>query len=127
MARGLVLMLALIGLTLAAVGVFIVLAMGIPALGLNPYGRNRMSFTVSGLTTGIMLYLVGAAVLVSATRWMRDHRHGSPAPALAFLAVVLFGWSGLMAVRGYWFGIAELGVFAVAILTPLAVGFRPKS
>jgi hypothetical protein len=126
MSRGLVVLLAIVGLTLAAVGFFVILAVGIPALGLNPYGRNPMSLTVSGLTAGVTLYLVGAAVLASATRWMRDHPHGSPAPALAFLAVMLVGWTGLMAVRGYWFSIAELALYIAAIFFPIALGVFPK-
>jgi hypothetical protein len=127
MPRALVVVLAVVGLTLAAVGVFIVLAVGIPALGLNEYGRNPMSSTVSGLTSGVVLYLVGAALLVSSTRWMREHDRGSPARGLAFLVVIALVWSFVMAGRGDWIAIPELALFAVAILAPMALGFRLKT
>jgi hypothetical protein len=127
MPRALVLLLAVVGLILAAAGAFVILAVGIPAVGLNEYGHNPKSSTLSGLTTGAVLYLVGAALLVSAIRWMREHGRGSPARAIAFLAVIALVWSLLMGARGNWIGIAELVLFAVAILTPMALGFRLKA
>jgi len=102
-------------------------AVGMPALGLNPYGRNPLTMTIIGLVAAATVYLVGAALLTSATRWMSDHGFPARRPMLALVGGMAIGWSAVMAVRGFWISIAMLLVLVVAILAPMAVGLRPRT
>jgi len=131
MARFAVGVLAVVGLLLAAAGLFVALAVGLPALGLNPYGRNPLDETLRGLGTALTLYAIGAALLASATRWMRNQRGPLGARRLlalggAFASVfaVLSIW---MAVLGYWLNIPLLLFFLTGILAPAALGVWPPS
>lgn len=65
--------LGVLGLLLVAAGVLVAFAVGLPALGPNPYGRDPFDHTLRGLGTAATLYAVGAALLAIAFRWMRDH------------------------------------------------------
>lgn len=128
MTRAGVALLAILGLFLAAAGALVALAVGIPALGLNPYGRNPLSMTIAGLVTAAVLYLVGAALLVSATRWMRDHGFAAARRgALAVIGGMVLLFGTLMAVKGFWISIAMFLVAVIAMLAPAAIGLRPKT
>ncbi len=122
----LVSVLAVVGLLLVAAGLLVGLAVGLPALGLNAYGRNPVDFTVRGLSTAATLYVIGAALLAVATRWMRnwqgsqDPRKLLPAGGV-FLGVFVV-LSLFMGVRGYWIDIPVLLFFIVGILVPIALG-----
>jgi hypothetical protein len=124
MALAVVTLLAIVGLLIASAGLVLAMAVGLPALGLNRYGRNPLDVTVSVLATAAMLYGVGAALLVGTTWWMRTRR----APNLKGFAYtgslipVLLVWAAL---RGYWLTI-PLVLFVVAgLFAPIAVGLRP--
>jgi hypothetical protein len=130
MARVVVGVLGVVGLLVAAAGLIMALAWSLPALGLNPYGRNPLGETVQGLTFAVTLYAVGAALVAIAIRWIRDH--AAPRPARAFRSVgsvfvVLFvAISILMALRGYWASIPMLFFFTLGILAPVALGALPR-
>lgn len=116
--------LAIIGLLVASAGLLLAMAVGLPALGLNRYGRNPVDVTVSVLATATMLYGVGAALLVGTTWWMRTRK----APNLKGFAYtgalipLLLVWAVL---RGYWVTIPLVLFFVAGLLAPIAVGFRP--
>jgi hypothetical protein len=130
MARFAVAMLGVVGLLLAAAGLIAALAWGVPALGLNPSGRNPLGETVQGLTFAATLYAVGAALLATAIRWILNH--AGPQPARAFVpvgsvfVVVFVAMSILMALRGYWASILMLLFFMIGILAPIALGALPR-
>jgi hypothetical protein len=123
--------LAVAGLLLAAAGLLVGLAVGLPALGLNAYGRNPLDFTVRGLGTAATLYVIGAALLAAATRWIRNRQGSQDARRLlpvggVFLGVfvVLSIW---MAALGYWINIPLLLFFIGGILAPMALAvWRPS-
>src|SRR5260370_573926 len=71
MGRVVVVVLAVVGLLLAAAGLIVALAWGLPALGVNRLGRNPLDETVRALAFAATLYATGAAMLASATRWLR--------------------------------------------------------
>jgi hypothetical protein len=99
-------------------------AVGIPALGLAAYGRPPFRDTLSGLGTALTLYLVGAALLAAAIRSIRDRRPGSPVTLFAVIGVsILISslWAGL---RSDWIGAAVVVVAGIAVLAPIALGFR---
>src|ERR1700730_16615786 len=83
MAR-LALVIAVVGVLLAAAGLFVALAVGLPALGLNPYGRNALDETLRQLGTGAPRYATAAALLATATRWARPHRGPLPVAMVPF-------------------------------------------
>ena len=130
MARFGVGVLAVVGLLLAAAGLLVALAVGLPALGLNPYGRNPLDHTLRGLGSAATLYAMGAALLATSTRWMRNRLGPLDARALlplggvfAGVFVVLSIW---MARLGYWINIPVLLFFLAGILAPIALGlWRP--
>jgi hypothetical protein len=118
--------LAVGALLLAAAGLLVGLAVGLPALGLNPNGRNPLDFTVRGLSTAATLYVIGAALLAAATRWMRNRQGPQVARRLlpvggvfAGVFVVLSIW---MAALGYWTNIPILLFIIGGILAPVALG-----
>jgi hypothetical protein len=118
--------LAVVGLLLAAAGLIVALAVGLPALGLNAYGRNPLDFTLRGLSTAATLYVIGAALLTASTRWMRNRLGPQEARRLlpvggvfAGVFVVLSIW---MAALGYWINIPILLFFIGGILAPIALG-----
>lgn len=125
MGRVAVAVLAVIGLLLAAAGLIAGLAWGIPALGLNIYGRNPLDETLRGLGSAATLYAVGAALLAVAIRWIRDHSGPLDLRGFVFPAVMFLGVTGLMAVRGNWTSILMLLVVAIGIAAPIALGGRP--
>lgn len=121
--------LGIVGLLLAAAGLIAALAWGLPALGLNPNGRNPVDGTVRALTFAGTLYAIGAALLAIAIRWLRDHAANRPAWEFAAtsgvfvaLLVVMSIW---MAVLGYWTNIPVLLFFMIGILAPIVLGVRP--
>jgi hypothetical protein len=130
MARVVVGVLGVVGLLVAAAGLIMALAWSLPALGLNPYGRNPLGETVQGLTFAVTLYAAGAALLAIATRWIRDHAR--PQPARAFLpvggvfALLFVAMSILMALRGYVASIPMVLFFMIGILAPVALGALPR-
>jgi len=117
---------AVVGLLLAAAGLLVGLAVGLPALGLNAYGRNPLDFTVRGLSTAATLYVIGSALLAAATRWMRN-RQGSEGtrrllPVGGVFVGVFLVLSLWMGARGYWSNIPILLFFIGGILAPIALG-----
>ena len=119
--------LAVVGLLLAATALIVALAVGLPALGLNAYARNPLDFTLRGLSTAAAFYVIGAALLVASTRWIRnrvgpqDARKVLPVGGLiAGVFVVLSIW---MDALGYWTNIPILLFFIGGILAPIALGF----
>jgi hypothetical protein len=129
MARVSVAIVAVVGVLLAGAGLFAALAWGLPALGLNRYGRNPVDETMRGLAGAATLYAVGAALAASATRWIRNHAKPETLRAFApvggvfvVLFVVLSIW---MAVLGYWTNIPLLLFFMVGIVAPIALGGLP--
>jgi hypothetical protein len=118
-------LLAVAGGVLAFAGAVIALAFGIPALGLNAYGRNPLDETLRGEGSAVILYAAGAALLAIATRWIRAHDGPLHFERFAVAGVVMLGFGGLMAVRGNWTGVGMLVVGTIAILAPIALGGRP--
>jgi len=127
MARLAVVVFATVGILLVAAGLFVALAVGLPALGLNSYGRNPPDFTVRGFATAATLYVVGAALLASALRWKRNHDGGAPGlssfwPVGLFVLIVCV-W---MAASRNWLYVPIVPLFAIGLLTPIAVGLWPR-
>jgi hypothetical protein len=119
-------LLAIAGLLLAATGLIVALAVGLPALGLNDYGRNPFDFTIRGLSIAAALYVIGAALLAASARWIRNRLgpHGARrvlpvGGVFAGAFVVLSLW---MATLGYWINIPILLFFIGGILAPVALG-----
>ena len=54
--------LALGGLMLSAIGLMLGIAFAVPALGLNVYGPNPVSFTVAVEAASVVIYLAGATM-----------------------------------------------------------------
>jgi len=125
MARVAVALLAILGVVLASAGMFVALAVGLPALGLNPYGRNLLDQTLSGLFTATTLYAVGAALLASAVRWMRTHSGPLNLGSFAFAGAIIPVFALLMVLRGYWTTVPLLLLFVVGLFVPIALGGRP--
>jgi len=129
MARVGVTLLCIVGLLLAGAGIIAGLAVGIPALGLNPYGRNPIEATVAGLAYAAMLYGLGAVILVGGTRWLSNH----PGPVkikldnsvLVPVGLISIGWLGFMATRGDWLGMAPVALTAVLVAAPMVIGWQP--
>ena len=126
MAR-LALVIAVVGVLLAAAGLFVALAVGLPALGLNPYGRNPLGETLRGLGTAATLYATGAALLATATRWARTHRGPLPVAMVPFFGGFVALLCLFQAVVGYWTNIPELLFFTIGIAAPVALGAQPWS
>jgi glucose dehydrogenase len=99
-------------------------AVGIPALGLNPYGRPPFSDTLSGLGTALTLYLVGAALLATASRSIRERRTGSPTAVFAVIGASTLVWSLWVGLRSGRLGAAVVLLAGIALLAPIALGFR---
>jgi hypothetical protein len=120
--------LASIGLLLMAVGVIAVLAVGLPAVGLNRYGSNPLQFTLGGLTFGCTLYCIGAACSLIGGRRIRERATGQARRSLvavwALPLAVACGLIAFMATRANWTGILMLSFAAVAIGTPLLLALR---
>ena len=127
MARVAVTLLAILGILLASAGMFVALAVGLPALGLNPYGRNPPGQTLSGLFTAAALYVVGAALLVTAVRWMRTHSGPLNLGSFAFAGASIPLLAVWMVLRGYWMTVPLLLLFVVGLFAPIALGGRPWS
>jgi len=125
MARVAVALLAILGVVLASAGMFVALAVGLPALGLNRYGRNPLDQTLSGLFTATTLYAVGAALLASAVRWMRTHSGPLNLGSFAFAGAIIPVFALLMVLRGYWTTVPLLLLFVVGLFVPIALGGRP--
>src|SRR2546428_6604278 len=89
MVRVAVALLAILGILLVSAGIMVALAVGLPALGLNPYGRNPLDQTIAGLAIATTLYVVGAALLASAIRWMRTHIRPVNLGAFAFAGAII--------------------------------------
>jgi len=127
MARLAVVVFATVGILLVAAGLFVALAVGLPALGLNPYGRNPLDETLRGLSTAAKLYVVGAALLASALRWIRNHDGGAPALSSFWpvgpVVVIVYVW---MAASRNWLYVPIAPLFAIGLLTPIAVGLWPR-
>ena len=118
---------AAVGLLLAAAGLFVPLAVGIPALGLNMYGRNPIEFTVTGEGFAAGLYLVGATLTWFATDWTRRSgrlgRRWVPG-ALGLTAVWLITEVPTL-LRRDWVWAAGLLFFFAGLILPIALGLRP--
>jgi hypothetical protein len=119
-------LLAIVGLLLAAIGLIVALAVGLPALGANAYGRNPLDSTLRGLSTAAAFYVIGAALLAASTRWIRSRLGPQDARRLLPVGgvfggvfVVLSIW---MAAFGYWINIPILLLFIAGILAPVALG-----
>ncbi|TMC66980.1 MAG: hypothetical protein E6J16_00390 [Chloroflexota bacterium] len=118
--------LAVVGLLLAATALIVALDVGLPALGLNAYGRNPLDFTLRGLSTAAACYVIGAALLVASTRWIRNRVGPQDArkvlPVGGVFAGVFVMLSIWMAALGYWTNIPILLFFIGGILAPIALG-----
>jgi len=125
MVRVAVALLAILGILLVSAGIMVALAVGLPALGLNPYGRNPLDQTIAGLAIATTLYVVGAALLASAIRWMRTHIRPVNLGAFAFAGAIIPVLGVWMALRGYWSSIPLLLLFMVGLYAPIALGGRP--
>jgi len=108
MARVGVGLLAVVGLLLTGAGLIAALAWGL-----------------GGLTTAGMLYVVGAALLASAIRWMRTHIGPVNPAAFAFVGAIIPVLGLWLALRGYWTSIPLLLLFVVGLYAPIALGGRP--
>jgi len=117
--------LAVVGLLLVGAGVLVAFAVGLPALGLNPYGRNPLDETLRGLGTAATLYAVGAALLAIAFRWLRDHRGPLNVWGFSFAGIMSLGLTGLMAILRNWTGVAMLLILVIGIAVPIALGGGP--
>ena len=117
--------LGVVGLLLVATGVLVAFAVGLPALGLNSYGRNPLDETLRGLGTAVTLYIVGAALLAIAFRWIRDHQGPVDVRGFSVVGVVALCMIGLMAVLRNWTGVAMLFTLAIGITVPVALGGGP--
>lgn len=113
------------GLVLIAAGVFVAFAVGLPALGLNPYGRNPFDETLRGLGTAVTLYALGAALLAIAFRWIRDHQGPLDVRGFSLAGVVALGIIGWLAVLGNWTGVAMLLTLTIGMIVPIALGGGP--
>jgi MFS family permease len=125
MGRVAVVLLAVVGLLLAAAGLIAALAWGLPALGLNRLGRNPVDETVRGLAFAAALYAAGAALLASATRWLRSRYGPLSLAAFAYAAALIPVLCVWMAVLAYWSNIPLLLFIVVGIYAPVAIGGRP--
>jgi multisubunit Na+/H+ antiporter MnhF subunit len=125
MARVAVALLA-VGLLLATAGLFVALAVGLPALGLNPYGRNPLDETLRALAFAARLYAIGAALLAIAIRWIRDNGGSERVRGFSavggLIVVLILVMSVWQAVLGYWTNIPILLVFMIGIFAPIALG-----
>jgi hypothetical protein len=124
MIRVAIAVLAVVGLLLASAGLLIALAVGPPALGFNPYGRNPLDFTFRGLASAATLYAVGAALLAGATRWLRAHTGPLNVGAFAIAGAAIPAAAVWLALRGYWTTVPLLLLFVAGILVPIALGGR---
>jgi hypothetical protein len=124
MARPLLVVIAVVGTILIGAGVFVVYVVGIPALGLNPYGRPPFRETVSGLGTALTLYLVGAALLAAAVRSISERRPKSPTAVFALIGASTLTWSVWAGLRSGWIGAAFVVLAGIALLLPIALGLR---
>jgi hypothetical protein len=117
--------LAVAGLLLAAAGLIVALAWGLPALAVNRLGRNPLDETVRGLAFAATLYATGAAMLASATRWLRIRYGPLNLAAFAYAAALVPVLCVWMVVLGYWSSIPLLLFIVVGIYAPIAIGGRP--
>ena len=126
MVRVAVALLAVVGLLLATAGLFVALAVGLPALGLNPYGRNPLDETLRALASAATLYAIGAALLAIAIRWIRDNGGSERVRGLSavggLIVVLILAMSVWQAVLGYWTNIPVLLFFMIGIFAPIALG-----
>ncbi len=94
-----------------------------PAFDLTVYAPDPLSSATTELAAGAIVYLLGATLLVRASRSMTlDGRDASAAWA-ALLAITAIPVCALLAFGHYWTEIAFVIVAVVLIITPLAIGF----
>jgi hypothetical protein len=114
-----------VGLASAWVGVFIGFAFGMPALGLNRYGRNSVEFTAVGEGFAALFYLFGAILQIRGGRVLGQVRR--PKGKVTLLALVpmvcaLVVFLVLGARNGDWEAILVALIFLVFVVAPILAG-----
>ncbi len=106
-------------------GAFIGFAFGIPALGLNRYGRNSVEFTAVGEGFAAVLYFFGAILQIRSGQVLGQlHR---PTWKVTLLALVPMVWASLVLVvlaarNGDWEAMLIALIFLVFVLAPILAG-----
>jgi peptidoglycan/LPS O-acetylase OafA/YrhL len=117
---------ATVGVLLSGAGLFVAIAIGMPALGLNPHGTNPAQFTVTSELTAAFLYFLGALLSWLAAGQMR--RLGNVRRLLP--AGVVIGVLGLVVevptvLQRDWAWAGGLLFFYAGLFLPIALGLRP--
>lgn len=118
--------LAIAGLVLSALGLFVVIAFALPALGLNTYGHNPLEFTIVAELVGGAIYLTGATM--SWFAWDLIGRHGmlrgSAAIAVMPVAVLVIVLA-VDVIHAYWINLVDTLAIVAGVMAPIVAGFRP--
>lgn len=118
--------LAIAGIVVSGLGLFLGIAFAAPALGFNVYGRNPIGFTIAIELISAVLYLVGATM--SWFAWDAIGKHGilrGSAAVLGMPLVVLVIVLALDVVHANWISMVETLVFAAGLLLPALAASRP--
>lgn len=126
MTRLQVLALAVAGIVVSGIGLFLGTAFAMPALGLNVYGPNPLEFTIAIELVSAAIYLAGATM--SWFAWDAIGKRGllrGQAALLAMPVVVLVVALAFDVVRAYWISLVETLVFVAGVLLPALGASRP--
>jgi hypothetical protein len=118
--------LAMAGIVVSGIGLFLGTAFAMPALGLNVYGHNPLEFTIAIELVSAAIYLAGATM--SWFAWDAIGKRGllrGQAALLAMPVVVLVVALAFDVVRAYWISLVETLVFVAGVLLPALAASRP--
>src|SRR5579864_5771494 len=116
-------MLTAFGLLCILVSVVLGYDLASPAFDLTAYAPDPLSSATTELAAGAIVYLLGATLLVRASRSMTLEGRDASAAWAALLAITAIPVCALLAFGHYWTEIVFVIVAVVLIITPLAIGF----
>jgi hypothetical protein len=111
------------GLLCILVSLLLAYDLASPAFDLTAYAPDPLSSATSEFAAGAIVYLLGATLLVRASRSMTLEGRDASAAWAALLAIAAIPVCALLAFGHYWTEIGFVILAVVLTITPLAIGF----
>lgn len=124
MARAAQRMLTISGLLLIVLSTAMGYDVASPTFTLLAYDPNSSISIAWEVAAAAIVYLIGAGLLITATRAMPDSIRDSSASLFALGAIATFPVCGLLGFHRYWTEVGFILLALVLILAPLQIGFR---
>jgi hypothetical protein len=119
--------LTIAGLLLIVLSMVVAYDLASPAFDLTVYAPDPLGTPAAEFAAALIVYLAGAALVISATRSMGHDTRETSASLVALLAIGAIPVCALLGFYHYWTEIFFVVLTVVLIVAPIAFGFRRVS